>query len=111
MKKQVEYLDAISFKNVDFDSFCAWRYQEEVEAKFDESARKEEKIKSEKDILEEEGDDFRMEVFWQIYEEADNGELSEIVGDDFNLFYFYFYNDNNMAELDEIMKWYCANLS
>lgn len=104
MEKLVEYLDTISFENTDFDSFCAWRYQEEVEEKFDEIAKKVEMIKSEKDILEEEGDDFRMEVFWQIYEEADNGELSEIVGDDFKLFYFYFYKDNNMAELDEIMK-------
>lgn len=58
MEKLVEYLDAISFRNIDFDSFCAWRYQEEVEEKFDEIAKKVEMIKSEKDILEEEGDNF-----------------------------------------------------
>lgn len=49
-------------------------------------------------------------MLYQIYEEADNGELSEIVADDFKLFYILFYCDENMKEFNEIMKWYCENL-
>lgn len=110
MEKLTEYLDTISFENTDFDSFCEWRYREDTEEKIDEIANKVDNIKTKYKSAEEEGEDFRLDVLYQIYEEADNGELSEIVADDFKLFYILFYCDENMKEFNEIMKWYCENL-